>query len=102
MEIAKWAALVIILGGSGCATSENDACPSLAREPVSGCRARVKCQLRSKTTYAVGFRSPAAMLPGNHGIDMGPSPVTDNFSACISRDLQEQEAMKVINKKGNL
>ncbi len=102
MKIAKWAALAIILSGSGCATYQNDACPSLAREPVSGCRARVKCQLRNKTTYAIGFRSSAALLPENYGVDMGQSPVTENFNDCVSRDLKEQDAMKVINEKGNL
>lgn len=102
MKLAKWVALTFILSEAGCATYQNDACPSIAREPVSGCRARVKCQLRKKTNYAIGLRSSATLLPENYGIDMGQSPVTENFNECFSRDLQEQEAMSVINLRGNL
>ena len=100
MELAKWVALAFVISDSGCATYQNDTCPSIAREAVSGCRARMKCQTRSKTNYTVGFRSPAALLAENYGIDMGQSPVTDNFNECISRNLQEQGAINVIERRG--
>lgn len=102
MKLTKWGVLALIFSQTGCATYQSDACPSIAREPVSGCRATMKCQVRKKTNYAVGLRSPAALLPQNYGVDMGQSPVTENFNDCISRDLLEQEATNMINERGNL
>lgn len=99
MKLVEWGAIALLFYQSGCATYQSDDCPSLASEPVSGCRARVKCQTRKKTNYAVGLRSPAALLPENFGVDMGQSPVTEIFNDCVTRDLQEQEATSLINKK---
>lgn len=102
MKLVILSALALILFEAGCATYQNDACPSIAQEAVSGCRASMKCKLRKKANYAIGLRSPAALLPQNYGVDMGQSPVTENFNECFTRELQEQEAMSVINSRGNL
>ena len=101
MKITYCAVLSFILICSGCATYQNDKCPSIALEPVSGCRARLKCQVRNKTNYTIGLRSPTALVPDNYGIDMGQSPVTENFNECVSRNLQEQDASRTIIEKGN-
>lgn len=102
MKLNYCAAAAFLFFFSGCATYQSDKCPSIASEPISGCRARMKCQLRNKTNYTIGLRSPAAMLPDNYGIDMGLSPVTENFNECVSRNLQEQDAARTIIEKGNL
>lgn len=100
MKFASIATLVLILCCSGCTSFVKNDCPSIAEEPVSGCRARLRCQLRKKTSYSVGLRS-AAQTRENYGVDMGQSSVTDNYLDCVSRDLDEQRATFLITE-GNI
>lgn len=79
----------------GCETYKNDSCSSINETPVSICRAQLNCQLRKKTTYDIGFRTPAR-VPENYGVDMGQTQVTETYNECVNRNLEEQRAMQLV------
>ncbi len=97
MKTAFGCVLTILLFSVGCETFKNDNCPLISDAPVSGCRAQLKCQLRKKSYYNLGFRT-SAQHPENYGVETWQSPVTDNFNDCVSRELEEQQAAVLILK----
>ena len=80
-------ALLFLLG---CATTKSKpACPDIATEPVSSCRAQEKCK-QNKTSYGFGL---GLGIGSNLGEDASQSQNTENYTKCIDKDLAEQKAM---------
>lgn len=97
MSIAALFSIVFMLFGLGCASFIKDSCPTMAEEPVSGCRARVKCS-QKKTNYSVGL-SPSGQVADNFGLEPEqPSASTENYTHCIAKDLEMQKSVNQINK----
>ena len=95
MKIAYVWALTYMLFGASCRTFKNDTCPKISEASVSNCRAELKCQLKKKTSYNLGFRTSAQYIE-NYGLKIQQNPVSDNFFDCVNRDLEEQRATTLI------
>ena len=96
MKLTAILGIVITISGLGCASVSEDTCPTIAAEPVSGCRARSKCR-QKKTSYGVGLR-PSGQVEDSFRTVPGVSPVTENYLDCINVDLEKQKALNLINR----
>lgn len=96
MKLAAILGVVILFFGFGCISVPEDTCPSISEEPVSGCRARIKCR-QKKTSYGVGLGS-SSQTEDSFREPPEPSPVTENYLDCINADLEKQKALNLINK----
>lgn len=72
----------------GCASSPKAACPGVAEEAVSVCRAQEKCK-NQNSSVGVGV---GVGLGRGLGVGFGRSQATDRYTSCVDQDLKDQEA----------
>lgn len=70
-----------------CASGEKaETCPSEQEEPISVCRARLKCQGK---VSSVGVGVGVGL--GRFGVGVGQSQSTNRYERCLDQDLLEQK-----------